>query len=264
MYLIDLTNTAYRLFLMTIFFFLSVLIVSQDSFANDSATVVVYGASGQIGRFIVEEALNRGHKVIGVSRNPDKFEIDHANFSSVKGDVTSAESMKTIIQDTDVMVISVGGRGAGNLPENTPQAKAAQTAVAILAELGEDGPRAIQIGGGITMLPTREEMVAVITDMIGKAPEPGTPNHAMFFGHQDALDTYRASNVKWTVLTPPFIIRGLRNTPYKRIGKYRTSTTGLVKMKNGRSAISVADLAVAIVDEIETPRFIGQRFTIGY
>src|SRR6187551_2552865 len=32
--------------------------------------IVVYGASGSVGRVIVEEALSRGHEVIGVSRNP--------------------------------------------------------------------------------------------------------------------------------------------------------------------------------------------------
>ena len=33
--------------------------------------IVGYGASGSVGRVIVEEALSRGHEVIGVSRNPN-------------------------------------------------------------------------------------------------------------------------------------------------------------------------------------------------
>lgn len=261
----SITKSTCRLLLITLSL-LIVFAVSQNVLANDDVNVVVYGASGRIGGFIVNEALNRGHRVIGVSRNPDKFEVDHANFSKVKGDVTSAESMKTIIQNAnaDVVVISVLGRGEGNLPENTTQARAAQTAINVLYELGETGPRVIQIGGGITMLPDREAMMTTITEMLGKAPKPGTPTHAMFFGHMDALDTYSASNVKWTVLTPPFNIRGLNNSSFKRVGKYRTSTTELVKMKNGVSAISVADIGVALVDEIETSHFIGQRFTIGY
>jgi putative NADH-flavin reductase len=50
----------------------------------------------------------------------------------------------------------------------------------------------------------------------------------------------------------------------QRTGKYRTSTTALVTDAEGHSALNVADLAVAAVDEAERPRFIGQRFTVGY
>jgi hypothetical protein len=32
----------------------------------------------------------------------------------------------------------------------------------------------------------------------------------------------------------------------------------------GKSYISAEDFAVAVVDEIENPRFKGQRFTVGY
>ena len=46
-------------------------------------TIVVYGATGAIGSKIVTEALDRGHDVIGVSRNPESFDIDHANFRGV-------------------------------------------------------------------------------------------------------------------------------------------------------------------------------------
>ena len=49
-------------------------------------TIVVYGATGKIGSKIVTEALDREHKVIGVSRNPKNLTIDHQNFSAVAGD----------------------------------------------------------------------------------------------------------------------------------------------------------------------------------
>jgi NADPH-dependent curcumin reductase CurA len=43
--------------------------------------IVVYGASGSVGKVIVEEALSRGHEVIGVSRNPESLKFDNARFT---------------------------------------------------------------------------------------------------------------------------------------------------------------------------------------
>ena len=56
-------------------------------------TFVVYGASGNIGGAIVEEALSRGHDVIGVSRTPANLTNDHPGFSAVSGDVTDSDSI---------------------------------------------------------------------------------------------------------------------------------------------------------------------------
>jgi putative NADH-flavin reductase len=86
-------------------------------------------------------------------------------------------------------------------------------------------------------------------------------------GQYEALQTYRASKIRWTVLTPPSEIQGwaMGKPPVpKRMGTYRTSTSGAVTDANGKSAIDIADLAVAAVDEAEKHRFVGQRFTAGY
>ena len=96
---------------------------------------------------------------------------------------------------------------------------------------------------------------------------PGSVPYAMVMGHLHELQTYRASKIRWTVLTPPLKIEGHNiNAPPepKRTGKYRTSTAGFVTDTDGESRANIADLAVAAVDEAEHPRFIGKRFTIGY
>ena len=51
-------------------------------------TILVFGAGGKIGGLIVENALERGHRVVGVSRRPEKLTQNHENFSAVKGNVT--------------------------------------------------------------------------------------------------------------------------------------------------------------------------------
>lgn len=238
--------------------------VGESEAASSAAvaqTVVVFGASGKIGGMIVSEALNRGHEVIGISRNPGSLSIDHPSFSSRKGDVTSVESFHNVTTGADAVIISVQGNGDGNLPENSTHARSAATAVAALTGV-EGAPYVLQIGGATTMYETEEAMLAHMTN----APGKGTPMHGMFFGHLVALTTYRNSDIDWTVLTPPFGIKGWTPggiTDTTRTGSYRTSTSDIFTDESGNPAgIYVADLAVAAVDEIENRQFERQRFTV--
>jgi len=224
-------------------------------------TFVVYGATGNIGSVIVNEALSRGHNVIGVSRDPGKLKVDNKNFKAVAGDVTDVASFKKITQGADAVIISVSG-GTDPDPKNSINAKAARTAVEAFTGAA-NSPQVIQIGGATTLAGTREAVEA-------KLPPPAKPGTAMygsFMGHYEALQIYRASKIRWTVLTPPSEIQGwaMGKPPVAtRTGKYRTSTSGAVTDANGKSAIDIADLAVAAVDEAEKHRFVGQRFTVGY
>ncbi len=242
---------------------LAVLLFGTSGHAQDNQTIVVFGASGSIGGLIVDEALERGHSVIGVSRSPDRLTVEHANFTAVQGDVTDAESFSAIAQGADAVVISVQGSPEGDFaPESSTHALAAGTAAMALEGM-EGAPYVLQIGGATTMFPTVEEMIA-------NAPFPvpeGTEIYAMLVGHKVALDTYIASDIDWTVLTPPLNIMGwtpggISDTQQR--GEYRVSTTELLMDDEGNSSIYVADLATAAIDEVENRAHVRQRFTIGY
>ena len=243
--------------------FLAALLGGAAVQAQDSQSIVVYGASGSIGGLIVNEALERGHSVIGVSRSPDRLTVEHPNFTPVQGDVTDVESFTAVTSGADAVVISVQGTPEGDFaPENSTHALAASTAAAAFDGMA-GAPYVLQIGGATTMLPTVE-------DMLANAPFPvseGTPPYAMLIGHKVALDTYLASDIDWTVLTPPFSIMGwtpdgISDTQQR--GEYRTSISDFVTDDEGNSAIYVADLAAAAIDEIENRAFVRQRFTVGY
>ena len=122
-------------------------IVGLTATVASAETIVVYGASGRVGEVIVAEALQRGHDVIGVSRNPDSLAIEAPNFSTVQGDVTSLESMLEIIAGVDAVVITVRGLGPGNTPEEAVTSIAAETFVEAAGVLGQEAPRVIQVGG---------------------------------------------------------------------------------------------------------------------
>jgi putative NADH-flavin reductase len=76
---------------------------------------------------------------------------------------------------------------------------------------------------------------------------------------REALQIFRAADVDWTYVSPAAIIR-----PGERTGAFRVGTDQLLTNEKGESIISVEDFAVAILDEIETPRFVRRRFTVAY
>ena len=222
--------------------------------------IVVYGATGAIGGLITEEALRRGDTVIGVARDPSKLTISDPHYTAVAGDVTNLDSFKTITRGADAVIISVLDSGK-NAPENSVSALAAKTAVEAYTGVAQS-PRIIEIGAAPTMMYQTQEAIRANVHL----PD-GSPMYGIILGHLVALQTFRASHIRWTVLTPPSHIQGwtLGAPPQPhRTGKYRVSTTELVTDAQGQSAIDVADLAVAAVDEAEHPQFEGKRFTVGY
>jgi putative NADH-flavin reductase len=239
---------------------LTLLLIVGVGSAAAGERIVIYGATGAIGSVIAQEALSRGDTVVGVARDPTKLKISDPHYTAVASDVTDLESFKRVTQGADAVIISVSGNGKDNAPENSPMAQAAKVAVEAYTGLSAS-PHVIQIGGAPTMAETREAMLA------RRPLTPGSPSYGVSIGHLVALQTYRASHIRWTVLTPPQDIQGWKQgfppQPH-RTGTYRVATNEFVRDANGHSAVNIADLAVAAVDEAEHPRFIGQRFTVGY
>ena len=233
------------------------VIVGLTATVASAETIVVYGASGRVGAVVVDEALQRGHDVIGVSRNPDSLAIEAPNFSAVQGDVTSLESMLEIIAGVDAVVITVRGIGPGNAPEEAVTSIAAQTFVEAAAVLGEEAPRVIQVGGGTTLRVNGEY------GFDNPEIEPGTPQHGNAFGHWRAIEAYGAAEgLQWAVLTPP---PGAMSpaAPGERTGEYRLGGEDVLYGATGDSTITMADFAVAVVDEVERAESINRRAAVG-
>lgn len=224
---------------------------------SSAETIVVYGASGRVGAVIVEEALQRGHDVIGVSRSGSSLAIEAPNFSAVQGDVTSLESMLEIISGVDAVVITVRGLGPDNTPEQAVTSIAAETFVEAAGVLGEDAPRVIQVGGGTTLRVDGEY------GFDNPEIKPGTAQHGNAFGHWRAIEAYGAADgLQWAVLTPP---PGGMNpgAPGERTGEYRLGGEDVLYDAAGNSAITMADYAVAVVDEVERAQSLNRRAAVG-
>ncbi|MFT7461369.1 MAG: putative NADH-flavin reductase [Planctomycetota bacterium] len=237
----------------------------QSVQAEESLNIVVFGASGRVGEVIVMEALERGHKVTGISRSPETLQFNHPNFTAAFGDMLEVNSIVELARGADAIVISISAKASDNIPEHSlivPVTKNVEEALNTL----ETKPYLLQIGSANLMYGSSfEEIKANMKD----APFPfeeGTVMHAVLFGHQLSLEMYQASKLAWTILAPPMKIHGIYKIPDSTTTKatYRTSTSGPIIADDGSKSIYVRDLAKAAVNEIEEKKFVGQVFTVGY
>jgi uncharacterized protein len=212
--------------------------------------LVVIGGGGMIGQRIVREALDRDHRVTLVVRDPAKAAEVDERAEVVLGDVLETSDIAERMAGCDVVVSAVGTARAEE-PEYSLYVRAAESLVTALRELGEASPRLIVVGGVGSLFDSSG------APLLDRVPEDRLPEH---LGQKAALDFYETvSDVRWTYLSPPG-----RIAPGERTGAYRTGENELVVGSDGESAISMEDYAVAVVDEAETPRHAGRRFTVGY
>ncbi len=213
--------------------------------------IAVIGATGTIGSAIVREALDRGHTITAVVRDPAKFTLTHPNLSTAAGNVLDPESVAKVAKGHDVLVSAVGGGdGPGHLATIEP---AATSLVTGLRALDEQAPRLVTVGGAGSLTKPDGSQVW---------DAPGLPEFLLqiMHAHGDALDYLRTvEDVDWTNVSPAAHIAAGTRT-----GTYRTGLDDLVVNEQGESTISVEDYAVAVIDEIETPQHPRRRFTVGY
>ncbi|MGD0956023.1 MAG: NAD(P)-dependent oxidoreductase [Candidatus Acidiferrales bacterium] len=219
------------------------------------SNIALFGATGMIGQRILNEALSRGHKIAAIARDPSKIAEKRPNLTVKAGNILKPESVAAAAAGYDVVVSAYGP------PQTDPQQVVAAARSLIEGIKTADQKtgksiRVIMVGGAASL------EVAPGVQLLD------TPNFppawkGIASAHRDALQVLRAeaskAGVDWTYFSPAAFIQ-----PGERTGKYRTGTDQLVADAKGESRISAEDYAVALLDEIEKPKFIGKRFTVAY
>ncbi|MNO21250.1 short chain dehydrogenase [compost metagenome] len=208
--------------------------------------VVVFGATGTIGRAIVQEALKRKHEVTAVVRNPASLELQHEHLHVATADILDPATVAEAVRGHEE-VISAFGPAAGR--END----LIRAAESLLEGMQAAGLERLLVIGGAGSLKT--ESGEWLMDSPG-FPEKFRP---LAVAHGHAYEIYSGSALDYTYISPPATIR-----PGRRTGQFRIGLDRLVVDENGDSSISVEDFAVAVIDELEEGNFSRTRFTVGY
>ncbi len=220
----------------------------------------IFGASGTIGRRIVTEAAERGHRVTAFTRDASRVPADPGDVTWAVADVLDAGSAAAAIGGLDVVVNAINaGDGIAGAIANADVLPAA--ARALLTALEQHPATRLIVVGGAGSLEVRPGLQVVDSEGFAEGlPESlGVPAEyvKVVLAHREALHLYRLSNRNWTYLSPS---SGLV-PPGERTGRFRI---GGDRLLDAAGDISAEDLAVAIIDEAELPRHLQRRFTVGY
>ena len=214
--------------------------------------IALIGASGFVGSALLNELVSREHHVTAIVRNPEKIK-ENDLVSALKADIRNEEELVNAVKGSDVVVNSfTPGISSTNLYEDylngnkTIQRAVRQSDVKRLFVIG--GAGSLYIAPGLQLV---------------DSPDFPADWRAGASSARDYLDIIKdETELEWTFISPS--IEMYNGNGGVRLGTYRTGLDTPVYDESGRNFISVEDLAVAIADELENPKFIRQRFTVGY
>ena len=192
--------------------------------------LTILAASGRTGLELTRQALQRGHTVTAIARDPARIALpDSASLQKVAGDVEDPTTISTVIGPDSVVLSGLGTDHAGVLYAGAKAVVAAGAHRIIWLGTYGTGPSADAAGPAAALL------VNLLGDRIADKAEAdnavlaagGTVFHAVFLTDEPEAPTRRTIGLQ---AGPPFDVR---------------------------ARISRASVAAAMLDEAETPRFPG-------
>jgi len=211
--------------------------------------IAIIGASGFIGSSVRDEALARGHQVTAIVRHPEKITVHNPRLTVVKADILKDE-VDELVKGHDA-VISAYNPGWSNPDIYNEQIKGYK---AIISGVKKSGIKRLLVVGGAGTLE-----VAPGVQLLDTASFPENIKGGVLATKEVLYMLRKEKELEWTFLSPPASIAAGERTGHYRVGKDQ-----LLKNKEGESKISTQDYAIAMLDELEHPQHIRERFTVAY
>lgn len=196
------------------------------------------GATGSVGSRILAELIRRGHTVTAIARDPDRLPSGFG-LTRERGDINDGAALVQLLRGHDAVVSAV------NFTASSPDQ--------LIAAVRESGVKRYIVVGGAGSLEVAPGMKLIDTPDFPAEYKRESEAGCAFL---DKLQ--HASDLEWTFLSPSAFFE-----PGKATGVFRLGHNHLLSNEQG-SRISFEDYAIALVDELEKPAHIRERFTVGY
>jgi putative NADH-flavin reductase len=211
--------------------------------------IALIGPTGFVGSAVLKELLARGHAVVALARDPAKLPAQ-TGLTLAKADVYEAGQIADAVKGADAVVSAFNPGWAdpdlyNNFLKGTKATFDGVKAAGLRRLLVVGGAGSLYVAPGLQLVDTPEFPAQ------WKTGASAAREALNLIKEQTSLD--------WTFLSPAVHLE-----PGERRGTYRMALESPVMDANGPAHISVTDLAMAIVDELEKPAHVQRRFTVGY
>ncbi len=205
--------------------------------------VIIFGATGTLGRHLVTNALQTGHHVTAFARRPDALDISHPSLTRVAGDVLDRDAVAAAIPGHDAVLIALGsGRKGGVRADGT------QHVIEAMKQAGLSRLICLSTLGAGDSRPLLNFFWKRI--MFGMLLAPAYADHQA----QEAL--VRKSGLDWTIVRPGAFSDG------PATGDYRHGFPATAK--NLALKISRADVAGFMVRQLQDMSYLRQTPGLSY
>ncbi|SEC09747.1 NAD(P)-dependent oxidoreductase [Streptomyces sp. TLI_105] len=213
--------------------------MNNDTSNDNGKNIIVFGAGGRVGRAAVAEAVARGHRVTAVVRDPAAYgDLEGAGVTLVRGDATDAASVAALAAGHDAAVNAAVRLDVPSVDFFTAAAKA------MVAGLTEAGVGRLITLGIATTLETAPGVRLMDAPDFPEQYRTFSQGHVAEF---ELLTAEAGPGLDWLMVVPGLDL----NAEAERTGGYRTAVGTALE---GPGRIAHADLALALLDEIERPR----------
>lgn len=205
--------------------------------------IVVFGATGQVGKQLVKQALFNGHHVKAFGRNVfTEFNTEEKNLELIKGGVFDEGEVLNAVKGSDAVLSALGGSFDGTDKSRSLGIKN------IAAQMQKAGVKRIVALGGMGILNFDENTLLIDTEDYPKEYIPVGEEH------RKAYEYLKASGLDWTFVCSPDIINA------DATGEFITSAN--YPPQPNKYKINAGDLALFMLNEAGRNNYVGERVGI--
>jgi putative NADH-flavin reductase len=200
--------------------------------------LTVFGATGGTGKEVVRQALDAGHQVAAVVRDPARLAISHSALEVVTADVTDPDSLRPALAGREAVISALG-------PHSRKDVGIASTALgSILRAMDASEVRRLAVLSAVPVGPVPEGETllyrSVALPLLRRLLRDAYADLAVM------EEEVRRSAVEWTIVRPP------RLTDKPLTGNYRRAVGGNVPRGYTISRADVAHAMLALLDDPAT------------
>ncbi|MET7394888.1 NAD(P)H-binding protein [Dactylosporangium sp. NPDC005572] len=174
--------------------------------------MAIFGATGRTGRVVVEHALQHGHEVNALTRDPARIG-PRSKLHVVGGDVRNPAAVAGTLEGADAIVSTLGRRRRG--PDVCTEGIRT-----VLSAMADHGPRRLILLSNYGVADSRHRTAYVTVSWLLE--------RATLRDKEQTEALLRASDADWTVVRAPVLTNGPRTDRYRTGTDLRLSFTAKV------------------------------------